>query len=161
MLHFLVCNLALVTRTRAWPNMRRALQQVEDADGLLVVGSSLMVYSAFRLAKAAKDGGAQLAAVCVGVTRADDFINLKVRPNSDGRDWNAFPTIPAGQNSNTRCTPPYLPRQRRWSLLLAKPCHVLHRIQRCCCHERGDALHPADLLICLRPVLSSADWQNE
>ena len=62
--------------------MCRALQLVEDADGLLVVGSSLMVYSAFRLAKTAKDRGAQIAAVCVGLTRADDFINLKVERQS-------------------------------------------------------------------------------
>lgn len=62
--------------------MCRALQLVAEADGLLVVGSSLMVYSAFRLAKTAKDRGAQIAAVCVGLTRADDFINLKVQRDS-------------------------------------------------------------------------------
>lgn len=56
----------------------RALELAAESDGLLVVGSSLMVYSAFRLAKAARHAGAQVAAVCVGPTRADDFLDLKV-----------------------------------------------------------------------------------
>lgn len=50
----------------------------EGCDGLLVVGSSLMVYSAFRLARAAIATGAELALVSVGPTRADDIANLKV-----------------------------------------------------------------------------------
>lgn len=48
------------------------------ADLVLVVGSSLMVWSAFRLIKAAKEGGARLAIVNVGPTRADDLADLKV-----------------------------------------------------------------------------------
>ena len=51
----------------------------EGCDGLLVVGSSLMVYSAFRLARAAIATGAELALVSVGPTRADDIAQLKVR----------------------------------------------------------------------------------
>ncbi len=56
----------------------RALQAVEEADAVLVVGSSLMVYSAFRLAKAAKAHGAPLAILSVGPTRADDMVDLKI-----------------------------------------------------------------------------------
>ena len=52
---------------------------VEECDGLLVVGSSLMVYSAFRLARAAAASGAQLALLSVGPTRADDLANIKVQ----------------------------------------------------------------------------------
>jgi NAD-dependent deacetylase sirtuin 4 len=37
-----------------------------------------MVWSAFRLAKAAKEAGAALAIVNVGETRADDIADLKV-----------------------------------------------------------------------------------
>jgi NAD-dependent SIR2 family protein deacetylase len=55
------------------------MKMVEECDGLLVVGSSLMVYSAFRLARAAAASGAQLALLSVGPTRADDLANLKVR----------------------------------------------------------------------------------
>lgn len=46
-------------------------------DLLLAVGTSLMVWSAFRLAKAAKDSGAALALVCVGDTRADGLADWK------------------------------------------------------------------------------------
>ena len=38
-----------------------------------------MVYSAFRLVKAAKAAGARIALVCVGATRADDLADLKVQ----------------------------------------------------------------------------------
>lgn len=37
-----------------------------------------MVWSAFRLVKAAKEAGAKLAIVNVGPTRADDMADLKV-----------------------------------------------------------------------------------
>ncbi len=57
----------------------RAKQLVEECDGLLVVGSSLMVYSAFRLARAAATSGAQLALLSVGPTRADDIADIKVK----------------------------------------------------------------------------------
>ena len=55
------------------------MKAVEGCDGLLVVGSSLMVYSAFRLARAAAASGAQLALLSVGPTRADDLASVKVR----------------------------------------------------------------------------------
>ena len=45
---------------------------------MLVVGSSLMVYSAFRLSKAAKAGNGRLAILSAGPTRADDMADLKV-----------------------------------------------------------------------------------
>ena len=45
---------------------------------MLVVGSSLMVYSAFRLSKAAKTGDGRLAILSAGPTRADDMADLKV-----------------------------------------------------------------------------------
>ncbi len=45
---------------------------------VLVVGSSLMVWSAFRLVAAAKQAGAALALVNVGPTRADSLADLRV-----------------------------------------------------------------------------------
>ena len=54
------------------------MEVAEGCDGLLVVGSSLMVYSAFRLARAATSSGAELALLSVGPTRADDLAHLKV-----------------------------------------------------------------------------------
>lgn len=55
-----------------------AFSQLDDADALLVVGSSLMVYSGYRFVQAAVRQGKLVAAVNLGLTRADDVIALKV-----------------------------------------------------------------------------------
>jgi NAD-dependent SIR2 family protein deacetylase len=49
-----------------------------DSDALLVVGSSLMVFSGYRFCLAARDAGKPVAAVNLGRTRADDLLALKV-----------------------------------------------------------------------------------
>lgn len=54
---------------------RDALRQ---ADALLVVGSSLMVYSGFRFARMAHEAGQPLAILGLGHTRADALASLKV-----------------------------------------------------------------------------------
>jgi NAD-dependent SIR2 family protein deacetylase len=64
-------NVAATTATRA-------TEAVAQADGLLVVGSSLMAYSAFRLCRAIKDQGKPLLAINRGKTRADELLDLKV-----------------------------------------------------------------------------------
>ncbi len=56
----------------------RAMDALRDADALLVVGSSLMVYSGYRFARAAAEAGKPIAAVNLGRTRADDVLTLKV-----------------------------------------------------------------------------------
>lgn len=48
------------------------------SDAVLVVGSSLMVYSGFRFARMARDAGLPLAILTRGVTRADDIATLKL-----------------------------------------------------------------------------------
>jgi NAD-dependent SIR2 family protein deacetylase len=45
---------------------------------MLVVGSSLMVYSGYRFVKAMADAGKPIAAINLGRTRADDLLTLKV-----------------------------------------------------------------------------------
>ena len=60
------------------PTASRAMQAVEQAEGLLVVGSSLMAYSAFRLCRAIKDQGKPLLAINRGKTRADELLDLKL-----------------------------------------------------------------------------------
>ena len=62
----------------AAPTAACAMQAVEQADGLLVVGSSLMAYSAFRLCRAIKDQGKPLLAINQGKTRADELLDLKI-----------------------------------------------------------------------------------
>lgn len=49
-----------------------------QADGLLVIGSSLMVFSAFRFARRAAETGKPIAIVNRGVTRADALAQLKI-----------------------------------------------------------------------------------
>ncbi|QNH78221.1 NAD-dependent protein deacetylase [Pseudomonas protegens] len=56
----------------------RALKAVHEAAGLLVVGSSLMAYSAFRLCRAVADQGKPLLAINFGKTRADQLLDLKL-----------------------------------------------------------------------------------
>jgi NAD-dependent SIR2 family protein deacetylase len=55
-----------------------AMKAVHDADAMLVVGSSLMVYSGYRFAVAAARAGKPLAAVNLGRTRADALLTLKI-----------------------------------------------------------------------------------
>jgi len=56
----------------------RAFEGVAKADALLVVGTSLMVYSGFRFAEAAAAAGKPIAAVNLGRTRADHLFALKI-----------------------------------------------------------------------------------
>ncbi|WP_419736306.1 NAD-dependent protein deacetylase [Pseudomonas sp. COR18] len=55
----------------------RALACTEQAAGLLVVGSSLMAYSAFRLCKRVAERGKPLIAINLGKTRADELLDYK------------------------------------------------------------------------------------
>jgi NAD-dependent SIR2 family protein deacetylase len=55
-----------------------AMIAVDRADALLVVGSSLMVFSGFRFARRAAETGKPIAIVNRGRTRADDIATLKI-----------------------------------------------------------------------------------
>lgn len=54
------------------------MQAMREADAVLVVGSSLMVYSGYRFVHAAVAAGKPVAAVTLGRTRADALLSLKV-----------------------------------------------------------------------------------
>ncbi|KAM5577867.1 NAD-dependent protein deacylase SRT2 [Rosa sericea] len=56
----------------------KAIQAAKECDAFLVLGSSVMTMSAFRLVRAAHEAGAATAIVNVGVTRADNFVPLKI-----------------------------------------------------------------------------------
>ncbi|HZO24240.1 MAG TPA: NAD-dependent protein deacetylase [Steroidobacteraceae bacterium] len=58
--------------------VRAAMNALEQADAVLIVGSSLMVYSGYRFAQRAFQAGKPVASVNLGRTRADDLIELKV-----------------------------------------------------------------------------------
>lgn len=55
-----------------------ATRALEASDAMLVVGSSLMVFSGYRFANAAHRAGKPIAAVNLGHTRADALLALKV-----------------------------------------------------------------------------------
>jgi NAD-dependent SIR2 family protein deacetylase len=59
----------------------RAYEALENADALLVVGSSLMVYSGYRFVRRARERGLPVALVNLGVTRADTQVTLKIEAN--------------------------------------------------------------------------------
>lgn len=56
----------------------QALEALARADALLVVGSSLMIYSGYRFARAAAAADMPIAAVNLGRTRSDPLLTLKV-----------------------------------------------------------------------------------
>ncbi len=63
------------------PRVDAAMLSLQRADAVLVVGSSLMVYSGFRFVRAASQQGLPVVALGLGTTRADDL--LKFRLNLD------------------------------------------------------------------------------
>ena len=58
--------------------VQRAMAPITSSDAMLVVGSSLMIYSGYRFVTAAADAGKPIAAINLGRTRADDLLALKV-----------------------------------------------------------------------------------
>lgn len=57
---------------------RAALDTMDRASALLVIGSSLTVYSGFRFCRMAAQTRKPIAAINLGKTRADDLISLKI-----------------------------------------------------------------------------------
>jgi len=55
-----------------------SMRRVDEADALLVVGSSLTVWSGFRFARRAHERGIPIAIVNIGPTRADELATLKI-----------------------------------------------------------------------------------
>jgi len=55
-----------------------AMEHVDEADALLVAGSSLAVWSGFRFVKRAAERGIPIAIVNVGPTRGDALASLKI-----------------------------------------------------------------------------------
>lgn len=65
------------------PRVEQACKRLAEADALLVVGSSLMVFSGYRFCKLAAARGQPMAAINLGRTRADDELTLKVEQACD------------------------------------------------------------------------------
>jgi NAD-dependent SIR2 family protein deacetylase len=58
--------------------VRAAFAALNESDAMLIVGSSLMVYSGYRFAEAMAKTGKPIAAVNLGRTRADGLLAIKV-----------------------------------------------------------------------------------
>jgi len=56
----------------------RAIDALHRSDALLVIGSSLMVYSGYRFCRLAAERGMPIAAITPGRTRADVLLDLKL-----------------------------------------------------------------------------------
>ena len=66
-----------------------ALKRLDEADALLVAGSSLMVFSGYRFAREAHRRGIPVGVVNIGHTRADNEITFKV----EGRCGDVLPKL--------------------------------------------------------------------
>jgi len=75
--------------------VERALQGVADADALLVVGSSLMVFSGYRFCRAAAARNQPIAILNEGVTRADELATLKLGGDVGARLGRLVQALPA------------------------------------------------------------------
>ena len=60
------------------PRVAEAMEAVDDSDAMLVVGTSLMVWSGYRFVKRAVEREIPVAAVNLGTTRADDDLTVKL-----------------------------------------------------------------------------------
>jgi NAD-dependent SIR2 family protein deacetylase len=61
--------------------VRYAMDRVDEADALLVAGSSLTVWSGFRFVKRAAERGVPIAIVNIGPTRGDELAAVKIEAN--------------------------------------------------------------------------------
>ena len=71
-----------------------AMRQMENADALLVVGSSLIVFSGYRFCRLAAQAAKPIAAVNLGMTRADELFALKIEDSAE----RVLPALLAGLN---------------------------------------------------------------
>ncbi len=80
------------------PRVERALQWTRDADVLLVIGSSLTVFSGYRFVKRAHQWGKAVAIVNLGATRGDSLAHLKL----EGRAGTVLPALQSALHSPPR-----------------------------------------------------------
>lgn len=70
------------------PRVAQIQSTLEQSDGLLVVGSSLSVFSAFRFCQSARQLGIPIVAINRGITRADELLTFKVEQDcGEALEW--------------------------------------------------------------------------
>jgi len=70
-----------------------AMAALGRVDGVLIAGSSLMVYSGFRFVQAAAQAGVPIVAINQGLTRADALLDVKVQADV-GATLQALAAVP-------------------------------------------------------------------
>jgi NAD-dependent SIR2 family protein deacetylase len=80
--------------------VQTSMRHLMLADAMLIVGSSLMVYSGYRFAQAAACAGKPIVAVNLGTTRADALLQFKVTQRCSSAL--AFRLQPGGAASRAR-----------------------------------------------------------
>ena len=63
--------------------VEHAMRMLDQANALLVIGSSLMVYSSYRFCVAANQAQIPIGAINIGVTRADHLLEFKIEQPCD------------------------------------------------------------------------------
>ncbi|CAG4933257.1 unnamed protein product [Colias eurytheme] len=58
--------------------VEKVKSEVTNSDAIFVLGSSLTVYSSYRIILQAKEEGKKIAVLNIGPTRADDIVDIKV-----------------------------------------------------------------------------------
>ena len=58
--------------------VKQCFTALDNSDAMLVMGSSLMVYSGYRFVRRAVELGLEVVAINRGVTRADDLLSMKI-----------------------------------------------------------------------------------
>lgn len=60
------------------PRIEKVVKTIIDSDGVLVLGSSLTVFSGYRIVLQAKELGLPVAVINIGQTRADKIVDIKI-----------------------------------------------------------------------------------
>lgn len=60
------------------PLVEFVFSKLTESDSVAILGSSVYVYSAYRIVKRAKQQGKPIAIVTIGDTRADDLADVKI-----------------------------------------------------------------------------------
>lgn len=60
------------------PRIEKVVRLIIDSDGILVLGSSLTVFSGYRIVLQAKELNLPVAIINIGQTRADRIVDLKI-----------------------------------------------------------------------------------
>jgi len=88
------------------PRVEACQKALDNADALLVIGSSLQVYSGYRFCKQARQNGLPLYIVNQGLTRADELATLKISDSALDHFINAVDHLCANHQQETACQTP-------------------------------------------------------